>query len=60
MIKTDRRVFEDFKLPSNAPPTPNELAWIEFLRCIDPNDPEPTLAAVQALRTALRPEWKVR
>jgi hypothetical protein len=43
-----------FKLPSYAPPTENELAWISMLRAIvGDSDPRPTLAAVQALRVVL-------
>lgn len=33
--------------------TLNEAKWIEFIRLISDRDPEPTLAAVQALRQAL-------
>jgi hypothetical protein len=54
MSGEDRRVVEGFKLPSYAPPTENELAWISMLRAIvGDRDPVPTLAAVQALRVAL-------
>lgn len=54
MTGKDRRVVEGFKLPSYAPLTENELAWISMLRAIaGDSDPVPTLAAVQALRQAL-------
>lgn len=36
--------------------SPNELAWLEFLRLLMEDDlPAPTLARVQALRRALSP-----
>ncbi len=54
MTREDRRVVEGCKLPSYAPPTQNELAWISMLRAIvGDRDPVPTLAAVQALRETL-------
>ncbi len=54
MTHEDRRVIEGFKLPSYAPPTQNELAWISMLRAIaGDSDPVPTLAAIQALRVVL-------
>ena len=54
MSANDRRVVEGFKLPSSAPITANETAWIDMLRCIvGDGDPPPTLGAVQALRVAL-------
>ena len=54
MNKYNRRVDAGFKLPSTAPITENERAWIDMLRCIVGNaDPAPTLAGVQALRHAL-------
>ena len=55
MTGMDRRVVEGFKLPSNAPLTVNERAWIDMLRMIVGDaDPKPTLSAVQALTAALR------
>ena len=54
MTGEDRRVVEGFKLPSFAPLTENEMAWISMLRAIvGDSDPVPTLAAVQALRETL-------
>jgi hypothetical protein len=54
MTREDRRIVEGFKLPSYAPPTQNESAWISMLRAIvGDSDPVPTLAAVQSLRQAL-------
>ena len=54
MNKDDRRVVAGFKLPSTAPITENERAWIDMLRCIVGDDnPAPSLAAVQALRLVL-------
>ena len=47
MSANDRRVVEGFKLPSTAPITANETAWIDMLRCIvGDGDPPPTLGAV--------------
>ena len=41
----DRRVVAGFKLPSNAPITENERAWIDMLRSIVGDaDPAPTLS----------------
>lgn len=54
MTDRDRRVVEGFRLPSIAPLTENERAWIDMLRAIvGDRDPAPTLEAVQALRRAL-------
>ena len=59
MTGKDRRVVEGFKLPSYAPPTQNELAWISMLRAIvGDRDPVPTLAPIQALREALIDQLK--
>ena len=49
-----RRVVDGFKLPSDAPPTENELAWIEFLRIICNDEvPEPDSEIVVGLRELL-------
>ena len=54
MTQENRWIVEGFKLPSYAPPTQNELAWISMLRAIvGDSDPVPTLAAIQALRETL-------
>ncbi len=54
MIGEDRRVVDGFKLPSCAPPTENEFAWICMLRAIvGDGNTRPTLKAVQALRKVL-------
>ena len=54
MNKDNRRAVAGFKLPSTAPITENERAWIDMLRCIVGDaDPAPTLAGVQALRRVL-------
>ena len=54
---TTRKVVEGFRVPDDRPPTWNELAWIEMLRVIaGDRDPSVTLAAIQALRRALRVE----
>lgn len=55
MTGIDRKVVEGFKLPSSAPLTRNERAWIDMLRMIAGDaDPKPTLTAVQALTASLR------
>lgn len=55
MTETDRKVIEGFKLPSDAPLTLNERAWIDMLRMVVGDaDPKPTLPAVQALTASLR------
>lgn len=49
-----RRVVDGFKLPSSAPPSETELAWVEFLRIIC-NDqvPAPDSRMVVGLRMLL-------
>lgn len=45
---------QGFRLPSCDNITPNEVAWIAFLRDISGGtDPSPTLKAVQVLQQAL-------
>lgn len=52
---TETRVVAGCRLPFEGPTTLNELAWIAMIREIaDGRDPAPSLAAVQALRGALR------
>ena len=54
---TDRRHFQEFRLPSVHPLTENELAWIEFLRLVSGDrDPPPTLRLVQGVRRLLAHE----
>ena len=55
MRVNDGKVVAGFRLPSRAPFTVNEMAWIDMLRMIVGDaDPKPTLAAVQAMTTWLR------
>ena len=51
MIGASTKVVAGCKLPSTAPPSDTELAWIEFLRLICDDDvPGPTLPLMQGLR----------
>lgn len=49
-----RRVVDGFKLPSSAPPSETELAWVEFLRIISNDEvPAPDSEIVVGLRELL-------
>lgn len=56
---TDRKRFQEFRVPALHPPTENELAWIEFLRLIFGDcDPPPTLRLVQGVHRLIAHEPK--
>jgi hypothetical protein len=56
-VKTESRISTDWPTkdrPITVAVSPNELAWLEFLRLLMEDDvPAPSLARIQALRRAL-------